>query len=761
MAQGRIKTLQEWIESVPGKITEREPWLLYWRGTCLLTFDPAGSYPFFERSFNAFKASGDPTGIFLSWASAVNAILYGFKNVGSLDSWLFMIDGLVARYAFPSELEEMQFISAIFYAATYMQGHHDMEKWVERAIALAQNSLDLGIRTQALSGMALYLMMRRGDMARASVTINLLRETAQFGDVTPIARIVTRLTESIYYEFTARHASCLTAVSEGLKTAEVTGVHVMDYLLLGQAAFSSLNTGDLAGAGRFIKEMASALKSPNRLHAAFYHYLSACEALRRNYIQQAAAQIDMSLRLYSDLEIFQGSALNHATKALILHELGRQKEAWQDLSRAFHIGHRIKSFYIEFSCLLTSAYFSFSEGNEAAGMISLGKAMVLGREQGLYLTFIWLPSLLTNLCAKALEEGVEVEYVQELITRCRLGSEEEYPSLFHARSSSRDNVGLAWSPGRIWIEQWPYFMKIYTLGRFEVFIDGKPVSFSGKGQQKPLSMLMVLIAFGGVEVDAEKLSDLLWPEADGDLTRLSFKFALHQLRKLIGKEHVVLLRKGRVPLNPRHCWVDVWAFGHFFEQVEKAVRQTVLMERTAEGENGGLMAETSCLRGRFALKFQNLADKAIDLYKGDFLSEERGHPWIFPMRERLKNRLIRLVDLVGSCHEKAGQWETAAYYYRKAIEVNDLQEEFYRGIMRCCQMLGLRGEAISEYNRCRSILSVTLGIEPSKETEAFFVEEGRILSSTRRGMSLMPIQMTKHAMWTLPRREANVLSGPR
>lgn len=122
MAQGRIKTLQEWIESVPGKITEREPWLIYWRGTCLLTFDPAASYPFFERSFNAFKASGDPTGIFLSWASAVKAILYGFKNVGSLDSWLFMIDGLVAQYAFPSELEEMQVLSAHFLAAIYEPG---------------------------------------------------------------------------------------------------------------------------------------------------------------------------------------------------------------------------------------------------------------------------------------------------------------------------------------------------------------------------------------------------------------------------------------------------------------------------------------------------------------------------------------------------------------------------------------------------------------------------------------------------------------
>lgn len=719
-AQGRTQTLLEWIEAVPERLTEGSPWLLYWRGTCLFGFDPAGSLAFFENALEAFKAAGDAAGLFLSWAGAINSMALGSKKVGSLDSWLSMIDDLVTEYGFPSEQVEMQVLSAIFVGATYEPGYHDLEKWVAHALELAQNSRDIALRTQVLYGMALYLMMRRGNLTRASVAVNLLRPIAQFRDASPMVRIAARLTEAVYYEFTALHEPCLTAISDGLKTAGSAGVHIMDYLLLGQAALSALNTGDTAEAGRFITELAATLGNANLHQTAFYHFLSACEALRRNESQQALAHIDMSIQLFADLEIFQGQALNYIAKAQIMHTLGRRKEAFQDLSRAVRIGRRIKSLYIEFSCLLAGAYFSFTKGDEAAGLASLRKVMKLGREQGLYVTFIYLPSALASLCVKALEAGIETEYVQNLIVRCNLSLEDDHFSLFHQGNAGRDHLGVIGQPGRIGIENWPYFLKIYTFGRFQIVREGKPVSFPGKVQQKPLAMLQALIAFGGTEVDAEELSDALWPDAEGDSAHLSFKFTLHRLRKLIGKENVISMQDGKVTLEPRHCFVDVWAFVHLCEQVEEAFKRIAVTGKSVQSGNGVLMKETSPGCTSFASRFSDLAEKAIDFYKGDFLAGESRHSWIFPMRERLKSQFIRIVGLAGGFHEEAGQWEKAVRYYRKALEVNELQEEFYRGIMRCCQKLGRRGEAIAAYSRCRSMLSETLGIEPSKETEALY-----------------------------------------
>ncbi len=40
--------------------------------------------------------------------------------------------------------------------------------------------------------------------------------------------------------------------------------------------------------------------------------------------------------------------------------------------------------------------------------------------------------------------------------------------------------------------------------------------------------------------------------------------------------------------------------------------------------------------------------------------------------------------------------------------------------MICFQKLGQKAEAIKVYNQCRTVLSSTLGIDPSEKTEAIY-----------------------------------------
>ena len=67
---------------------------------------------------------------------------------------------------------------------------------------------------------------------------------------------------------------------------------------------------------------------------------------------------------------------------------------------------------------------------------------------------------------------------------------------------------------------WP--VRIRTLGRFEVIIDGVSLQSSGKSQRKLLELLKALVAFGGEQVNIDKLSDALWPDAEGGLARSAF-----------------------------------------------------------------------------------------------------------------------------------------------------------------------------------------------------------------------------------------------
>ncbi len=92
-------------------------------------------------------------------------------------------------------------------------------------------------------------------------------------------------------------------------------------------------------------------------------------------------------------------------------------------------------------------------------------------------------------------------------------------------------------------------VKIYSLGRFLIEIEGSPLRFAAKAQRKPLELLKALVALGGETVPVEQLTESLWPEAEGDKAQGSFATTLHRLRGLIGS---AALRHGdaRLTLDP-------------------------------------------------------------------------------------------------------------------------------------------------------------------------------------------------------------------
>src|SRR5688572_15798663 len=99
---------------------------------------------------------------------------------------------------------------------------------------------------------------------------------------------------------------------------------------------------------------------------------------------------------------------------------------------------------------------------------------------------------------------------------------------------------------------------IYTLGRFDLVIDGQPLRFARRAPMRPLELLGALIACGGRSVGIGTLSDLLWPEADGYDAYRAFTTTLHRLRRVLVHPDAVRLSAGRLSLDPQIVQVDVW-----------------------------------------------------------------------------------------------------------------------------------------------------------------------------------------------------------
>ena len=211
-------------------------------------------------------------------------------------------------------------------------------------------------------------------------------------------------------------------------------------------------------------------------------------------------------------------------------------------------------------------------------------------------------------------------------------------------------------------------------------------------------MLKALTSFGGKEVKEDQITDILWPEADGDVAHQSFEITLHRLRQLIGFHEAVQLHEGRITLDPRHCWVDAWAFESSVDQADASWRKEPI--------------------GRGATEAIQQTQKAINFYQGTFLHGDASEPWTNSLRERLRSKFLRCVVKLGHHWQRNEQWVKAAECYQRGLEVDEIIEQFYQNLMIIYQRLGRRTEALSIYTRCQRALFSALGVEPSPATEA-------------------------------------------
>ena len=91
-----------------------------------------------------------------------------------------------------------------------------------------------------------------------------------------------------------------------------------------------------------------------------------------------------------------------------------------------------------------------------------------------------------------------------------------------------------------------------------------------------------------------------------------------------------------------------------------------------------------------------------------------------PLRERLRNRFLFLIEKLGGSLEQSEQWEQAIVLYQKGLEVDNLAEELYRRLMACYGRLGETVKAVQVYRRLKTTLSSVLGVEPSPKTETLY-----------------------------------------
>ena len=261
---------------------------------------------------------------------------------------------------------------------------------------------------------------------------------------------------------------------------------------------------------------------------------------------------------------------HEATGWAALGEISRLQDALSRLRRM--IAGTCFAFY-ECQARFLETYAEFVRGDPERGRRLLADAIALARETQFQYPQMTRYSIVPGaVLAEALRSGIETDYVRDTIRRLHIKPPADGP------------------------EKWPWPVKIHTLGRFEVLCDDEKLEFPGRAPRKVLAVLKAIVAGGGEAVAIAHLTDVLWPDEDGDAARKAFDVALVRLRRLLGDRNAVTVQEEQVALNPDVCWVDAWSFARNVSTVERG-----------EGTWQTLL---------------RVGQRALDSYRGPFLPAE-------------------------------------------------------------------------------------------------------------------------------------------
>jgi LuxR family maltose regulon positive regulatory protein len=242
------------------------------------------------------------------------------------------------------------------------------------------------------------------------------------------------------------------------------------------------------------------------------------------------------------------------------------------------------------------------------------------------------------------------------------------------------------------------------FGRFEVSCNGRNVPLSRNS--KVVAILKYLLVRPSRSVSRDHLMGWLWPESNLKRARGALNTSIHALRKIldscplpVGYSSYVILQDGYYRLCPA---VQVWTDADEFD--------------------------SCCDEGRSMEKAQSMSaavakyERAVELYRGDYLAEDLYEEWTMIERQRFANTYVDVLHRLSDYYADTEQYSKCIEACYKILKKDAYYEAAHRLLMSCYARLGMRTQALQQYRLYERMLRRAFNAEPAVDTRALYRE---------------------------------------
>jgi DNA-binding SARP family transcriptional activator len=248
-------------------------------------------------------------------------------------------------------------------------------------------------------------------------------------------------------------------------------------------------------------------------------------------------------------------------------------------------------------------------------------------------------------------------------------------------------------------------LRIYLTGRAGVEADSELVvrerQFRGRQERVAFAYL---VRERGRPVTREELAAVLWSDEPPSAWQAGLSAIVSRLRSLVARSELAQLAVsisrgfGQYRLFlPSDTWVDVEAAVHAIDEAEQRLR----------GDDP---------RSAFAP-----AVVASSIAQRPFLSGDDGG-WVAQERQKLERVRLRALECLARVWLATDDPSLAVEAAAEALTLEPLRESSHRLLMQAHVAGGNPAEAVRAYHHLRGALVAELGTDPSRETEALYLQ---------------------------------------
>ena len=248
-------------------------------------------------------------------------------------------------------------------------------------------------------------------------------------------------------------------------------------------------------------------------------------------------------------------------------------------------------------------------------------------------------------------------------------------------------------------------LRVNYFGNFEVIRDGEPIAAKAWPQRKTQSLLKILLHERGQIFTQDQLIDWLFPDQGLDVASRNLQKRVSELRKILepslprgtDSQYIQRLGQGYAFSADSSCETDLELF------------KTSLSAAREHEEDGNWDSAREHYQA------------AIDLYRSEFLSEDRYEEWTLQAREHWAGQQLLALEHLAESHARLGGFETAIEHCRNVVAQDDCRESAARQLMIYYWKTGEQSKVSQIYQQIIEALS-DMDVEPSTETAQLFTK---------------------------------------